>query len=182
MFELKKYTGVIFYDTEGWCKIWRKIDLWFGKWHEKYGKFSPEQSKVSKLGFWRDPLIQSRKSMSLKSTEELRVMTMKNDAKFEEELTCHFKTDMRNLTNFDSSTRKSKKLLLWPNCLLWPKYIMFELKKVQRSYVWWHWRLMQNLKENWLVLSNLTWRVWQIFIHRLKNSDFILESKTVERN
>ena len=36
-------------------------------------------------------------------------MTMKNDAKFEEELTCHFKTDMRNLTNFDSSTRKSKK-------------------------------------------------------------------------
>ena len=28
-------------------------------------------------------------------------MTMKNDAKFEEELTCQFKTDMRNLTNLD---------------------------------------------------------------------------------
>ena len=28
-------------------------------------------------------------------------MTMKNDAKIEEELTCQFKTDMRNLTNFD---------------------------------------------------------------------------------
>ena len=26
-------------------------------------------------------------------------MTMKNDAKFEEELTCHFKIDMMNLTN-----------------------------------------------------------------------------------
>ena len=50
--------------------------------------------------------------MSLKSTEELSVMTMKNDAKFEEELTCHFKTDMRNLTNFDSSTQKSKKFAL----------------------------------------------------------------------
>ena len=50
--------------------------------------------------------------MSLKSTEELCVMTMKNDAKFEEELTCHFKTDMRNLTNFDSSTQKSKKIAL----------------------------------------------------------------------
>ena len=47
--------------------------------------------------------------MTLKFTEELYVMTMKNNAKFEEELTCHFKTDMRNLTNFDSSTRKSKK-------------------------------------------------------------------------
>ena len=34
-------------------------------------------------------------------------MIMKNNAKYEEELTCHFKNDMRNLTNFDSSTRKS---------------------------------------------------------------------------
>ena len=39
-------------------------------------------------------------------------MTMKINAKFEEELTCHFKTDIRNLTNFDSSTRKSKKFAL----------------------------------------------------------------------
>ena len=71
MFDLKKYRGVIFHDTEGWCKIWRKTDLWFGKWHEEYGKFSPEHLKVSKLGLWWDPLIQSRKSMSLKFTEEL---------------------------------------------------------------------------------------------------------------
>ena len=31
-------------------------------------------------------------------------MTMKNEAKFEEELACHFKTDMKNLTNFEQST------------------------------------------------------------------------------
>ena len=31
-------------------------------------------------------------------------MTLKNDEKSEEELTCHFKIDMRNLTNFDPST------------------------------------------------------------------------------
>ena len=42
--------------------------------------------------------------MSLKFTEELCVMTMKNEAKFEEELTCHFKINMRNLMNFDPST------------------------------------------------------------------------------
>ena len=39
-------------------------------------------------------------------------MTMKNKAKFEEELTCHFKTDMRNLTDFDLCTRKYKKIAL----------------------------------------------------------------------
>ena len=32
---------------------------------------------------------------------------------------------------------------------VWPK-------KVQGSYVWWHWILMQNLKENWLLLSKMT--------------------------
>ena len=50
--------------------------------------------------------------MALKLTEELYVMTLKNDAKFEEESTCHFKTDMRNLKNFDSNTWKSKKCAL----------------------------------------------------------------------
>ena len=39
-------------------------------------------------------------------------MTIKNNAKFEEKLICHFKTDMRNLTNFDWSTQKSKKMAL----------------------------------------------------------------------
>ena len=41
--------------------------------------------------------------MSLKSSEELRVMAMKNDANFKEGLTCQFKIDMRNLMRFDPS-------------------------------------------------------------------------------
>ena len=47
--------------------------------------------------------------MSLKFTGEFCVMTMKNDTKFEQELTCHFKIDMKHLTNFDPSTPKSQK-------------------------------------------------------------------------
>ena len=50
--------------------------------------------------------------MSLNFTGEICVMTMKNDTKFEEEFTCKFKIDMRNLTNFDPSTRKSQKFAL----------------------------------------------------------------------
>ena len=48
----------------------------------------------------------------LKRTEELCVMTMNNDAKIEEELTCQFKVDMRNLMSFDLSTRKSQNFAL----------------------------------------------------------------------
>ena len=47
--------------------------------------------------------------MILKFTGECCVMTMKNDTKFEEKLTCQFKIDMRNLTNVDPSTQKFQK-------------------------------------------------------------------------
>ena len=38
-------------------------------------------------------------------------MRMKNNTKIEVELTYRFKIHMRNFTNFDPSTRKSKKLV-----------------------------------------------------------------------
>ena len=44
--------------------------------------------------------------MSLRFTEELCIITMKNYAKFEEELTCRFKINMRKSTSFDPSTQK----------------------------------------------------------------------------
>ena len=49
--------------------------------------------------------------MSLKFTEELCVMAMKNDTKIEEEVTCRFKIDVSNLTKFDPCTRKSFKFV-----------------------------------------------------------------------
>ena len=39
-------------------------------------------------------------------------MTLKNDEKSEEELTCRFKIDIMDLTNFDSRTGKSQKFTL----------------------------------------------------------------------
>ena len=67
-----------------------------------------ESVKIETL--W-DPFAQSRKCVTLKFTEELCVMVMKNDTKTEEELTCHFKIDTRNFTNFDPRTWKSKKFV-----------------------------------------------------------------------
>ena len=48
-FDLTKYRGVIFHDTEKWSKIWRKTGSWFEKWHEEYGKFSPEHLESLKF-------------------------------------------------------------------------------------------------------------------------------------
>ena len=105
MFELKKYREVIFHDTRERCKIWRKTNLGFGKWNQGLGKFPSEHTTVSKLGLLLGPF-------KSKFTGELFVMTMKNDAKFEIEVTYQFKIYMRNLTNFDWSILKSQKLAL----------------------------------------------------------------------
>ena len=98
----------------------------FQKWHEKFGNFSPEHY-VSKWELWWHLFVKSGKCMSLKFTGKLCVITRKNDEKSEEELTCHFKIDIRNLTNFDSSKWVSESYSLM-GCF-WPNYIMFELKK-----------------------------------------------------
>ena len=39
-------------------------------------------------------------------------MTLKNDEKFEEELNCRFKIDIRNLKTLNSNSQKSKKFAL----------------------------------------------------------------------
>ena len=110
--DLKRYRGVIFHDTEVPRKIWRKTDSWPRKWREKFTKFPPEHLEVSKLRLWKDLFVQRRNGMSWKIKEELYAVTLKNDGKPDEELTCFLKIDMSNLANFDPITQKSQKFAL----------------------------------------------------------------------
>ena len=94
-------------------------------------------------------------------------MTMKKVAKLEEELTCQFKIGMRNLTILIRALENLKNLHF--NGLSLAKVYDVSVKKVRRSYVWWHWILMQNLKENGLSLSKMTWGIWEIFTRALES-------------
>ena len=183
MFELKMSKGVIFHDTEEWWKIWRRTDFWFGNCQEEFGRFSPEDSKVSILELWCDPFIQNRKYMSLRFTEELCVMEVKNDGKFGEGLTCCFKIVMRNLANFDPSTLKSQKLTLYWALLIGlfcPRYIMFELKMYRG--------VMLDSIEDWckiwrkIDLCFLKWHKEFGKFFQAEKNDFILEGKMTELN
>ena len=60
-------------------------------------------------------------------------MAMKNDTKFEEKLTCHFKVDMRNLTKLTQALGSLKDFHF--NELLLSKVYIIWAKKVQRSYL-----------------------------------------------
>ena len=112
--ELKKYTGVIFHETEEGYKIFRGIESLFQNWHKEFDKIWPEHSKVSKVFismgfFWAKYILFELK----KSLEELPFMKLKRDTKFAEELNCYFKIGIRNLTKFDPSTWKPQKFSIY---------------------------------------------------------------------
>ena len=138
-----------------WLVVWK---MTWGIWHI----FTRALESLN-TGTLKDPLIQSRKSMSLKFTEELCVRKWRTMQTFEEELILAVSKLTWGIWQILTRALKNLKNLLF-NWLFWPKYIMFELRKVQRRYVWWHWRLMQNLEGKWLVLSKMTWGIWQIYI------------------
>ena len=60
---------------------------------------------------WQAPFVDSIWNFSIKSTDELYFMTLKNDAKFNKRPVC-FKSD-KNFVNFDRNTQKSQKFALW---------------------------------------------------------------------
>ena len=104
-YELKIHREVICHDNEEWCKIWRGIDLSFQRWHEEFDIFWSEYLKGSKIfilmcSFWAKYIL-----FELKSVEELFLMKLNRDAKFEEKLTCCLEND-RNLANFYQSICK----------------------------------------------------------------------------
>ena len=81
-------------------------------------------------------------------------MTLKGDAKFKGKLTFTLKNDIRNLVNFHASSQKSENLHFdW--LLLSSAYKGLD-KKVQKSYVSKHWRVIQKLEEK-LTLGSKKW-------------------------
>ena len=62
---------------KNWLLVWKTT---WGIW--QIFTWALKSLKIGKMGLWWDSLIQSRKSMSLKFTEELCVMALKDDEKF----------------------------------------------------------------------------------------------------
>ena len=63
-----------------------------------------------KICTWWVPFVKTIQSFRWKSTEELSLMTLESDPKFEEKLVLGSKNDMTNLVKFDVSSGKSENL------------------------------------------------------------------------
>ena len=66
----------------------------------------------------------------------------------------------RNLVNFHASSWKSENLHFYR--IHFSKAWKYLDEKVQKSHVSWHWRVMQSLKKNRLLVTKMTWGIWWI--------------------
>ena len=86
------------HDTEEWCQIRRKTDL-FQNW-QKLGKFWPDYSKVSKIWTLICPFWEKYIKFGLKKYRRIVFHDTEESCKIEENLTWDFGNDMMNLPNF----------------------------------------------------------------------------------
>ena len=148
----KKVLRSIFHGTKESCKIWRKNDLRFGKWHEEFGKFSSEHLKMLKLVFSWDPFAQSRKYIKQSNnTEEWEKILGGIDLPFQ-----------NWQKEFDEFWLKNSKVSKIYTLMgrFWPNYTIFGLKNYRG--------VMFDCTPDWykvwrktgLCFHKLTWGIW----------------------
>ena len=112
LFELKKYRGVIFYETEKEYKIWRGMDLSFQNSHKKFDKFWPEYSKVLQIFTLLGSLWVKYIFLELKKYRGVIFHKTEEGYKVWRGFDLLFQVWHKDLTNFDLSSQKSQNFLL----------------------------------------------------------------------
>ena len=162
LFELKKYRGVIFRDTEGWYKIWRGIDLSFQNWQEEFDIVWLEHLEVSKIfplmgSFWAKYIL-----FELKKYRGVILHDIEEWYKIWSGINLLFKNWHEEFVKFWPDHLKVSKIFTLMGSF-WAKYILSELKKYRGvifhdTEEWYKIRRGIDL----LCVAKLTWGIWQI--------------------
>ena len=103
----------------------------------------------------------------LKNTEELSLMTLNSDANFEWTLTLWLQKWHKELGEFSIEHSQSEKLYI--DGLFLSKSYNVSGRTFHRIYVSWQWRMIQILKENWLVARKMTLWIWLLFMRAVRS-------------
>ena len=154
LFELKKYRGVIFHETEEGYKIWRGIDLSFQDWHKEFDKFWSQHSKVSKIftlmgSFWARYVF-----LKLRKYRRVIFHETKKGYKIWRGIDLSFQDWHKQFDKFWLEHLKVSKIFTLIGSF-WAKYILLELKKylgvifheTEEGYK--IWRGIKLLFQNW---------------------------------
>ena len=99
-------------------------------------------------------------------------MTLKGETKCKEKLSRNLENVIRNLVNFHASSQKSENFHF--DGILESKGYKVLDQKVQESYVSWHWRVMQSLKKNWLLVAKMTLGILWILMQALTSLEICI--------
>ena len=131
LFELEKNIGIIFYETEEGCRIWRGISLSFKHWHKELVKIWPEHSKVSNtfilMGFFWAKYI----FLELKENIEIIFHETEEGTKIWGGIDLSFQNWHEKFDKFWPEDSKVSTIFILMGSF-WAKYILFELKKYRR--------------------------------------------------
>ena len=127
LFELKRYRGVIFHETEEEYKILRGIDL-FENWLTEFDNFWPEHAKVSNIFtlmgfFWAKYIL-----FKLKKYRGVIFHETEDGYKIWRGIDLSFEDWHKEFDKFWPEQSKVSKIFTLIGSL-WAKYILFELKK-----------------------------------------------------
>ena len=128
LFELKKYRGVMFHETEEGCKTWRVINLQFQNLHQEFDKFWPEYSKVSNIftligSFWAKYIL-----FELKMYRGVIFHEPEEGYKIWSGIDLSFQNWHKEFDKFWPEPLKVSKIFTLMGSF-WAKYILSELKK-----------------------------------------------------
>ena len=128
LFELKKYRGVIFHETEEGYKIWRGIDSSFQNWHKEFDKISRKHSKVSKIfilmgSYWAKNIF-----FELKKNRGITFHETEEGYKIWKGIDLSFQNWHKEFDKFWPERSKVSKIFTLLGAFL-AKCILFELKK-----------------------------------------------------
>ena len=142
------------HDNEEWCKIWREINLSIQNSHEKFGKFWPKHSKISKFCvlmdcFWPKYIMFELKKVKRSYfwwhwilIQNLKEKWLEEFSKFSTE---HVWKSFRHWWgHWWGSFIESRKCM---SLKFTGEFCIMTIK------------MMQNLKRNWVVSSKLTWGI-----------------------
>ena len=142
------------------AKFEKKTDLKFGKWHEEYGKFSPEHLKNLKIGTLMGSIHPMLKMYELKIYRGAICHDNEEWCKIRRRIGLSFQNWHKEFDKFWPEHSKVSKI-----CTLigsfWTKYVVFELKKYKG--------VMFGGTEDWCKYWSQYWDFEGILLFKVEN-------------
>ena len=148
----QKHSYELYFVTlKGYKKFGTKLSCAFQVSSNKIGQFFSSGRKGSKFQILLLSFLWRVNWLNQKDSQEFYFLTLKSHAKFGPKLSFAFQISPKKLV---SCSQHAKRVQISDFIAFFPqKSKLPEPKNLPKSFILWHWRAMQSLGQNWILLS-----------------------------